>query len=373
MAFLWRVCTLLSTAIAGVTAQQIPIHGDARPNIVFILTDDQDLHMESLEYMPLLQKHLVNKGTFYKNHYCSTAICCPSRVTLWTGKNAHNTNVTDVIPPYGKCSGSCAGHANSADSWQSGGYPKFVSQGFNDNYLPIWLREAGYQTFYTGKLFNAHSVNNYDKPFPAGWSSSDFLLDPYTYQYLNATTQRNRDPPVSWEGHYSTDVLAEKAYGLLDEALMLKDPFFLTIAPTAPHSNVPTFDPINHSEAPRMTIPIPAKRHEDWFPDVKVPRTENFNPDCASGVSWVKKLAQLNDSVIEYNDNFYRARLQTLQAVDEIVEGVIDRLEKASVLDNTYVIYSTDNGFHISQHRLAPGKECIVSRACYQFTLTDLD
>jgi len=73
-----------------------------KPNIVFVLTDDQDLHMQSMDYLPLVKKHLADKGTFYKRHYCSTALCCPTRVTLWTGKLAHNTNVTDVSPPWGK-------------------------------------------------------------------------------------------------------------------------------------------------------------------------------------------------------------------------------------------------------------------------------
>jgi arylsulfatase A-like enzyme len=73
----------------------------SRPNIVFILTDDQDLHMQSLEYIPLIKKHLIDHGTLYKRHFCTTAVCCPSRVSLWTGKAAHNTNVTDVFPPYG--------------------------------------------------------------------------------------------------------------------------------------------------------------------------------------------------------------------------------------------------------------------------------
>ena len=76
------------------------------------------------------------------------------------------------------------------------------------------------------------------------------------------------------------------------------------------------------------------------------------------GASWIKRLARLTDEVIKYNDEFYRARLQALQAVDEIVEGVITRLEQAGILDNTYIIYTTDNGYHISQHRLNPGKEC---------------
>lgn len=73
-----------------------------KPNIVFILTDDQDLHMNSLDYLPLIKKHLIDHGTLYKRHYCTTAVCCPSRVSLWTGRQAHNTNVTDVNPPYGQ-------------------------------------------------------------------------------------------------------------------------------------------------------------------------------------------------------------------------------------------------------------------------------
>jgi hypothetical protein len=73
-----------------------------RPNIVFILSDDQDLQLDSISYMPFLNRHLGKQGTFYKNHFVPTAICCPARVTLWTGRYAHNTNVTDVRPPYGE-------------------------------------------------------------------------------------------------------------------------------------------------------------------------------------------------------------------------------------------------------------------------------
>jgi N-acetylglucosamine-6-sulfatase len=72
----------------------------------------------------------------------------------------------------------------------------------------------------------------------------------------------------------------------------------------------------------------------------------------------VKRLDKLTDEIVDYNDHFYRRRLQALQAVDELVEGIITRLENYGILDNTYIIYSTDNGYHISQHRLNPGKEC---------------
>lgn len=72
------------------------------PNVVFILTDDQDVHLRSLSYQPFVKKHLIDQGLTLQRHYCTVALCCPSRVSLWTGKAAHNTNVTDVLPPYGK-------------------------------------------------------------------------------------------------------------------------------------------------------------------------------------------------------------------------------------------------------------------------------
>ena len=72
-----------------------------QPNILFIISDDQDLALGSTDYMPQTVKHIKQKGTFFRNHFVTTALCCPSRVSLWTGRQAHNTNVTDVRPPYG--------------------------------------------------------------------------------------------------------------------------------------------------------------------------------------------------------------------------------------------------------------------------------
>lgn len=101
---------LSSTAIAATWADKAPQQvldaeqsEQRQPNFIFIITDDQDLELDSVKYTPLIQEHLQIKGTFFKNHFVTTALCCPSRVSLWTGKQAHNTNVTDVSPPYGMC------------------------------------------------------------------------------------------------------------------------------------------------------------------------------------------------------------------------------------------------------------------------------
>ncbi|KPI36939.1 Arylsulfatase [Cyphellophora attinorum] len=319
----------------------------AKPNILVILTDDQDLHMDSLSYMPNLQKHLIDEGLFFRHHYCTVALCCPSRASIWTGKAAHNTNITDVNPPHG-------------------GYPKFVSQGFNDNYLPLWLQDLGYTTYYTGKLFNAHSVVNYNKPFPRGWNESDFLLDPYTYEYLNATFQQNTDPPVSHEGSYSTDVLINKSLAFLTAAVSQRPdhPFFLTIAPTAPHSNVHIHSALINSTFTNKSVtqspPIPAARHAHLFENITVPRTPHFNPSQPQrgSASWISNLPLQNGTNIAFNDHFYRSRLRALQPVDELIDSIIAKLEAAGQLENTYIIYTTDNGYHIGQHRLQPGKQC---------------
>ncbi|KAK4073871.1 hypothetical protein Trihar35433_3345 [Trichoderma harzianum] len=305
----------------------------SRPNIVFILTDDQDNHMGSLQHMPSLQKHLVHQGTTFERHYCSTAICCPSRVSLWTGQLAHNTNVTNVNPPWG-------------------GYPKFVQNGYNDHHLALWLQQSGYNTYYVGKLFNAHTIYNYDSPHVSGYTQSNFFLDPFTYQYYNVSTTKNGAPPTNPVGQYSTDIVAESANEFLDHALQDDSPFFITLAPIAPHALVGEgslggFDP-----------PQVAERHEGLFPEYKIPRTANFNPDSPSGVNWVSKLPKLNDTILDYNDEYQRQRLRSLQAVDEIVESVVDRLEQAGVLEDTFIFYTSDNGYHIGQHRLHPGKTC---------------
>jgi hypothetical protein len=135
-------------------------------------------------------------------------------------------------------------------------------------------------------LFNAHSLSTYNSPFVNGFTGSDFLLDPHTYEYLNASFQRNQDAPVSHEGEYSTDVLAGKAYGFLEDAVAEQKPFFLTIAPNAPHSNVQFaegwFNGSGSAHNILTTPPIPAERHKNLFQDAIVPRTESFNPDEVS-------------------------------------------------------------------------------------------
>lgn len=110
--------------------------------------------------------------------------------------------------------------------------------------------------------------------------------------------------------------------------------------------------------------PVPAARHANLFKEVKskyytllshwilwwlistlVPRTPNFNPDKqVKTASYWKDLEKLNATLVEEFDEVYRNRLRALQSVDEIVGTIFEELEKSGELDNTYVIYSADNG-----------------------------
>lgn len=173
---------------------------------------------------------------------------------------------------------------------------------------------------------------------------------------------------MSYEGRHSVEVLTEKALGLLDEAFVGQKPFFLGVAPVAPHANIwaPSFAEGKHTDIRKVvfSVPEPEAKYEGLFKDVKVPRTENFNPDEPSGASWIKTLPKQTEDNVAYNDHYYRQRLRTLQSVDALVDDIVKRLDDHGILDNTYIIYSTDNGYHIGQHRLQPAKQCRFVHVC---------
>ena len=131
-------------------------------------------------------------------------------------------------------------------------------------------------------------------PFPSLQFKKDFLLDPYTYNYLNSTFRHTGESPRSYEGQYVTDVMAEKAYSLLEEAVLAasfaeeQKPFFLTIAPSAPHADIQMTGSILDPDAVfTFDAPVSAERHRHLFQDEKVKRTPNFNPDKVCGIFYL--------------------------------------------------------------------------------------
>ncbi|KAJ2749048.1 hypothetical protein GGI19_005855 [Coemansia pectinata] len=303
-----------------------------KPNFVVILTDDQDQLMNSLDYQPYVKRHFIDEGTSFTKYYTTSAMCCPSRVSLWLGQFAHNHNVTDESRPHGS-------------------YYKFQAGHLDDSWLPVWLQEEGYSNHYIGKFING--VNKDNTVAPKGWDHFEPLVSPGIYNFTNPIFSLNGGPLESFPGVYQTDLILNKSLARIDALVEKKkesdNPFLLVISPTAPHDEIQgdgTFTP-----------PVPADRHKHLFPNAKVPRTPNFNPAVQDKVGWIGELPLLSPLQVEEIDHHYRQRLRSLQATDELVDSVVKKLAANDLLDNTYLIYTTDNGYHLGQHRLFAGKQ----------------
>ena len=141
-----------------------------------------------------------------------------------------------------------------------------------------------------------------------------------------------REPPISY---FPSRVLAPPPTPYSADLTILR----LRLTAIAPHSHIGAE---SGGAGPTLfDTPRSHPRHDHLFKDVTLNASrESFNPKEPSGASWVRRLPQLNATHVEYIEEFYRQRLRTLQAVDELVEAVVDRLDKAGVLDHTYIIYT---------------------------------
>lgn len=230
---------LPAIALLGFSEASEPLPSKEKPNIMFVILDDLDYHMTDLSsVMPSVKKHIIDQGTTFPNHYCQVSLCCPARASILTGQTAHNHNVTDVHYPSGMSSCVPMVEETLLTYTLAGGYQKFYEQKFNKNYLPVWLQEAGYGTYYVGKLLNDISIQNYNNPYVNGWDGIDVLLDPFAYDFWSPAFARNKDPWQRYSNNYTTDLVSLKSMGFLEDALADDKPFFLGVAPIAPHSEV---------------------------------------------------------------------------------------------------------------------------------------
>jgi arylsulfatase A-like enzyme len=295
-------------------------HGEARhPNIVFILTDDMTLH--DLQFMPKVKKLLIEQGTNFSNYFVTNSQCCPSRSSILRGQYVHNHGVG----------------SNNA------GFKTFYRLGNESSTISTWLRAAGYMTGYMGKYLNGYPDPHNKTHVPPGWDEWFGAIGGGGYREFGYTL--NENGKLVKYGHadadYLTDVIARKTEAFIHQAAEKKKPFFLHLAPFAPHEPA-----------------IPAPRHRALFPDAKAPRTASFNEkDVASKPAYIRALPLLQEKQIEKMDQLYRKRLQSLQAVDDLVESVVDTLKQTGELHRTYIVFASDNGYHFGQHRLMQGKQ----------------
>jgi arylsulfatase A-like enzyme len=294
-----------------------------RPNIIFIITDDQNADM--ITYMPILQAQLAAKGVTFSNAYTVSPLCCPARASVLRGQYVHN-------------------HQVFSNSGKFGGFKRFKSRGLEKSTVATWLQAAGYRTALVGKYLNTYAQSSQNHYIPRGWDEW------YGWWYSNKGKSYYTRFAINENGHtvnygahqpaYMTDVLSAKSVDFITRSLNDNVPFFLYLAPLAPHGPY-----------------IPAPRHATLFNDLPLPKPPSFNEgDVSDKPQRIRKKPLLNDEDIQELEQVYRNQLRTLQAVDEMIGAIVATLDVAGQLENTYIVFTTDNGYHYGAHRLMPSK-----------------
>lgn len=292
-----------------------------KPNIIFLLADDLDY--ASMQYMPKMKSLIADQGVTFENYFVSMSLCCPSRSTTLRGQYGHNTQILGNEPPMG-------------------GFQRFYELGEEKSTVSVWLQDSGYRTMLAGKYLNGFPDKSNPMYIPPGWSEWYSAVKGNAYGEFDYTLNEN-GRQVQY-GHqpqdYGTDVYVGKAVDFIQRSVKDGKPFFVYLAVYAPHAPY-----------------TPAPRHANLFPDAKAPRTPNYNEaDVSDKPSYIRNRQLLTERVMNVIDQDYRKRLQSLQAVDEGIENLVNTLKTAGQLDNTYFFFTSDNGYHMGNHRQIVGK-----------------
>lgn len=311
--------TLIGLTLAGGASARPAVQG---PNIIFVLTDDLDWNL--VQYMPHVEQ-LRAQGTTFTNYLVTDSLCCPSRATIFTGCYPHNTGI----------------FTNGA---ADGGFALFHARGEESETFATRLQSHGYRTALMGKYLNHYApqgrVDGKPRFIPPGWNEWDVAGNGYPEFDYNLNENRKVVHYGSRPRAYLTDVLARKGSAFVDRASKAGKRFFLEISTFAPHAPY-----------------TPAPRDAADFPELQAPRTPAFNEaDVSDKPSWLRGHPSLTPAQISEIDAVYRARAQAVEAVDDLIAKLEQRLSRDGVADNTYIFFSSDNGFHLGEHRLTPGK-----------------
>ncbi len=311
----------------------------AKPNVVVIESDDQTV--ESMRVMDRVNSLIGDKGATFKNSFVNFSLCCPSRATFLTGQYEHNHGVTDNSGP-------------------TGGYQRFEAL-HGDNNLATWLHDAGYYTAMIGKYLTGFSK---DTPVPPGWSEwhavvqGSSLVYNYTLNDNGTLVQFGHSP-----SDFLQDVLTRKAVSFIGRRAPQPQPFFLWLTYTAPHNSGPDPNPNPPNDCTGAAKPAPRDAHA--FDSEPLPQPPNFNEaDVSDKPAAMRSHPVMNATQIANTQRHYRCALESVLSVDEGVQKVIGALSANGVLNNTLVVFTSDNGYFNGQHRLF-----LVKRHIYESSI----
>ncbi|HEX7248181.1 MAG TPA: sulfatase [Actinomycetota bacterium] len=276
------------------------------PNVVLIVTDDQ--RWDTIDLMPTVSNLLAGRGTTFEQAFVVNPLCCPSRASILTGNYSHTTGVYQQGPPHG-------------------GFEAFD----DSSTLATWLSGRGYETGLFGKYIDSYQHDALIGYVPPGWSRwQAFVHSQYVDYSLthDGTIVRYGDEPAD----YATTVLGDAAEEFIRQA---DAPFFVEFAPPAPH-------------APAVVEAQYAKQ----FADLPPWRPPSFNEASVEDKpAYMRALPPLTPDRIAALDWRRRLQLESLLSVDREVGDLLTALQETGHLDDTIVIYTSDNGVMLGEHR----------------------
>lgn len=329
---------LVAAALAG--GEDEASGASTRPNIILITTDDQTA--ASMPYMRRVEQLIGARGVTFDDSIASFPLCCPARATWITGQYAHNNGVLDNMERNG------------------GGYESLRDP---TKVLPVWLKAGGYETALAGKFL--HDYRSL-KPAP-GWDRFNALVPPTVTRYYDYVITDSKGGTVTYgeqESDYLTDVLT-RAYAIpfLYSRVSDSDPFFLHLSYTAPHWGKGRNDagggrcangrPFTFDTARAK----PAPRHAGRFRAEPLPENPAFNEEnVRDKPKGVNRRPPLKPGEIKEITARYRCALAAGLAVDEGVKQIDNALNATGLAANTYVIFTSDNGYMNGEHRIRSEK-----------------
>lgn len=316
----------------AVSERRTPKPQPRKPNVVMIMTDDQTL--QSLSMMLQTRRLLGGRGVTFANAFSSWPLCAPSRATYLTGQYAWNHRVAGNLAP-------------------SGGYSAFIDRQYDT--LPVWLQQRGYYTAHVGKYLNGYGR---DAPanVPPGWSDWQGSVDPSTYFMWGYTLNDNGTPrtygafDVEDPALYQTVVYRRLAIQQIKQAAKLRKPLFLNVAGIAPHFEGGT----RGDKLPPRAEP----RYKDVFNDAALPNDPSFNEaDTTDKPAFMQAFYRpFDDSETAAITTRYRGELDSLKSVDDSVAAIVGALKRTGQLANTYIFFTSDNGYFHGEHRIPKTK-----------------
>lgn len=274
------------------------------------------MRQSDIDELPRLKALTEGRGLTFENSFVTTSLCCPSRATLLTGQYPHNHGVLS--------NDASLGRALAPKYADNRAYPAFARYGHTDDHIGTWMRRAGYKTGYYGKYLNQTPAG---KPQP-GWSDYYVLAAGGSY-WTNTSGQvtvyENRLPDAP--------IVTRKITSLIESS---DEPFFGVAAYKAPH---------NSALAPAQDRGTFARR--------PVPKPPSYNErDMSDKPSALRQLNPMNKIKKRKTQKEYTTRLDKLLAVERGVEEIYRALRETGKLGNTYVIFTSDNGYQLGEHRL---------------------